>query len=193
MVFVYPNTLSIDPIDPYTTDSLHVVAWIGADMFNTWCSGGFAPLGFTRTYIHLMRRNVDLGQTRAQATHIATYDCYTKCCMDDHQWSEVPGHPGSLGLQIGFDVTNPIPTPGRYEFFAVDDEDYKKTNYAADRVGALTFTVTRDPTQTITPITNPDTTTCDDGDYMCQYKDYLPYIAIGGILLLVLMGNKRRK
>lgn len=193
MVFVYSNTLSIDPIDPYTTDSIHVSAWIGGDAVQLYCPGGGTPLwGFTRTYIHLMRRNLDLGQTRAQATHISQYDCYTQCCLDDMNWTEVPGHPGSKGWQIGFDIINPISSPGKYEFFAVDDEDYKKTSYAADRIGALTFEVTRDPEQIIeTPIITTDETTCDEGDILCQYADYLPYIAIGGVILLILMSSKR--
>jgi len=191
MVYVYPNTLSIDPVDPYTTDSVHVSAWIGNDNFDGWCPDLF---GFTRTNIHLLRRNLDRGESRLQATHVATYDCYTKCCLDPNTEAEVPGHPGRRGWQIGFDVARPIPTPGKYEFFAVDNGDYTKTTYAPDRVAALTFEVTRDPTQTIEPIITPgESTTCADGDYMCQYKDYLPYIAIGGILLLVLMGSKRRK
>ncbi len=196
MVHVCSNTLSIDPVDPYTTDSIHVVTWIKGDAFNIYCPGGSPNpiIGATRTYIHLLRRNVDLGQTRAQATHVATYDCYTRCCLDNDTASEIPGHPGEHGWQIGFDVINPIPSPGRYEFFAVDDEDYKKTNYASDRIGALVFEVTRDPTQTVEPTPTPETTTeCDSSDIMCQIKDYLPYIAVGGLLLLVLMSSKRRK
>jgi len=199
MVHVCSNTLSISPVDPYTTDSIRVTAWIKGDAFNLYCPGGSPnPItGFTRTNIHLLRRNVGAGQSRLQADHVATYDCYTRCCLDNNTAREIPGHPGEHGWQIGFDLTNPITTPGTYEFFAVDEEDYNKTNYANDRIGARTVVVVRDPTlPVVTPPTTetPDSSDsgCEEGDILCEYKDYIPYIAIGVVLLLVVMGGKRR-
>jgi hypothetical protein len=206
MVFVYSNTLSISPSDPYTTDSIRVSAWIGVDLLDGGCQG---IMGYTRTNIYLMRRNVGTGETRSQAVKIAMYDCSTKCCLDPNIYISVPGHPGRYGWEIGFDAINPIPTPGKYEFFVVDEGDYRKTTYPQDRTAALTFTVAQDPVNppiiTIPPVdgngggvVNPCEGMNRDGslDPTCimeKGNEMYLYGAIGVVVLLVLLSSKRRK
>jgi len=208
MVFVYPNSLSIDPVDPLSSDSIRVSAWIGSDNFDRYCFGGLTPLGFTPTYIHLMRRNLTTGQMRAQATPVDTYDCYTKCCLEDNTEVQVPGHPGKYGWQISFDIPRPFPA-GKWELFAVDEGDYSKTVYPVDRVGALTFTVQQDPSQPITYVPNGSggagtapAIPCDgmnrggSFDPMCIMEPtnsmYL-YGAIGLVILVVLLSGSTKK
>lgn len=206
MVFVYPNSLSIDPVDPFSTDSIRVSAWIGNDNFDGWCPDLF---GFTRTNIHLLRRSLDINQMRAQATHVATYDCYTKCCLDPNTQTGVPGHPGKQGWQIAFDITNPFHA-GKWELWAADEGDYSKTTYPVDRIAALTFTVQQDPSQPIT-VLPPDGSggagtapakPCDgmnrggSFDISCITEPtnsmYL-YGAIGLVILVVLLSGSKKK
>lgn len=190
MVHVIPDSLKITPADPYTTDKLTATTHIAGDWFNVNC-GGLG--GYTRTYIHLLRRNVTKGETWVQAQKVSTYDCYSQCCMD---FGIITGAAEYGYHVINFDALKPAPV-GIYEFMAVDDEDFKKQSYQADRVAKFTLEVTPDPTVVIPPVITPGgggitTTECASGDYMCLYKDYIPY-AIGAIILVLLLTGGKKK
>ena len=208
MVHVNPDSLRISPVDPTTTTRLIATATVNGDWFNMGCD---SIAGYTRTYIRLLRRNVDTNQMWTTASEVGTFDCHTLCCFD--AW----GNP----FPIKFGDMKPILTPGTYEFMAVDESDYIKQSFQPDRTAVFTITVVPDPTPDNPCLANPcgegcvnantpmcqlpidttvdnsgglfdfDTSTCD-GDAMCQIKAYLPLILIGGVALLLLTQPKSK-
>jgi len=194
MVYVFPNSLRISPTDPLNTEKPIVSAYIAMDyggLLNFPCGAG---MGYTKTYIHLLRRVADIGLTWAMADEVAKYDCSSQCCLDLDAMESVHGNPGAYGWYVEFPPLRVMPANTTYEFLAIDDGDFKNlTTIDASRTATLRVTIQRDPEQIIVtpPIgggggTGGDTTECDSGDYMCLYKDYIPYAVVGIVLLLVL-------
>lgn len=164
-------------------------------LLNFPCGAG---IGYTKTYIHLLRRVADIGQTWANATEVAKYDCSTQCCFDmTTQEDSIPGNQGQYGWYIEFPPLHAMPANTTYEFLAIDDGDFKNLSVVdAGRTATIRITVQQDPAQVILPpISTGDggsTTECDSGDYMCLYKDYIPYAVVGGIILVLLLtGGKK--
>lgn len=197
MVYVFPNTLEIDPTDPYnTTRGVTVSAYIGIGWDVNFPCG--AMIGYTKTNIHLLRRVADKGITWAKADHIATYDCSSQCCLNLNTASFIPNNPGNnfTGWRIEFP---PLPTAmpvGSYEFMAIDDGDYKNiASVDVNRVATRRVEVQQDPDQIIvtpSPENGTTITECASGDYMCLYKDYIPYV-IGVIILVLLLTSGKKK
>jgi hypothetical protein len=212
MVYVYSGTLQMTPVNPYNTDQLSFSAYIGFDLGNLACPFG-VDLGYTRTSIHLLQRNVSTQPLWTNATKVATIDCTTQCCLDTENDTAVPGHSGSLGWEVVFPSFN-APATGTYEYLAVDDADYKNTYYPENRVSKLQIIISQDPSDPCYEdhcaygcpdaskcgmCGNPECTgdECASGDYMCQIIDYVkknPLVAIVGafIAVMVLMPPKRK-
>jgi hypothetical protein len=195
MVYVFPNSLRISPTDPLNTEKPVVSAYIAMDyggLLNFPCGAG---IGYTKTYIHLLRRVADIGQTWAKADEVAIYDCSTQCCLNLETLEDsIPGNPGQYGWYIEFPPLHVMPAKTTYEFLVIDDGDFKNlTTVDASRTATLRVTIQQDPAQILVPpiSTGDGTTECDSGDYMCLYKDYIPYAVVGVILLLLLSGGKK--
>jgi hypothetical protein len=195
MVYVFPNTLQISPPDPLNTERVVASAYIGIGWDLNFPCG--AALGYTKTYIHLLRRHADSAETWAKAVKVATYDCSTQCCLNLTKAQFIPNNPGNnfTGWRIEFPPLHTMPV-GVYEFMAIDDGDFK--NIAAvdtNRVAILRVEVIQDPDQIIVippPSGGTTTTECEAGDYLCLYKDYLPYAAVGVVLIILLMSGGRK-
>lgn len=198
MVYVIPDSLRITPIDPTNSDKMQATAVVKMDFGNVPCG---APLiEYTKTYIHLLRRDSVNGQLWTTADEVAKYDCRTECCCNGS---------GDGTHAITFDLMKPA-NPGHYEFMAVDDADFLKESYQPSRVAKYSVTVSQDPelidpcdtfpcgvgcplstTSFCTTPTGTDTS-CASSDYLCQVKPYLPYI-VGGAILLLLMTPQKKK
>ena len=211
MVYVLPNTMSITPVFPETDDAISVKVFITPEKYtlgieNRTCG---SVLGYTKTYIHLLVKDRDEYKTWALADEIATYDCYTQCCLNEKTMTTSPD-----GSVIGWWITfKPIEIAdhGTYEFMAIDDGDYKKlATVDASRVATKTIVVNQsaedklleqcaiNPCGSGCPGANSSTCTqdstseeCSSSDIMCLVKQNAPYIALGLVFLFMFASQSK--